>query len=67
MTSKELAKIAYNALDDKKYCAFLKELFDLWIEDSSSSIMIQPFERIMRTIVNPNHGMGVCQFIEDCR
>ena len=56
-----------NALDDKKYCAFLKELFDLWIEDSSSSIMIQPFERIMRTIVNPNHGMGVCQFIEDCR
>ena len=57
----------HNKINDKDYCNFLTELFELWISDDDSSIMIQPFERIIRNMVRPSAGMGVCQFIEDCR
>lgn len=54
-------------LDIKQYSAFLKELFDIWINDNDSKIMIKPFGRIIRNMVRPCSSMQVCQFIEDCR
>lgn len=56
-----------NQIDDVQYSKFLKDLFDLWISDKEHSINIQPFERILRTMVTKTKGMGVCQFIQDCR
>ena len=56
-----------NQLDDVLYSSFLKDLFNLWISDEEHSINIQPFERILRTMVTRTRGMQVCQFIEDCR
>ena len=55
-----------NEIDDREYCKFLSDLFDIWIKDDSS-LMIQPFERIIKNMVRPKAGMGVCQFMEDCR
>lgn len=55
-----------NEIDNGEYCKFLSDLFDIWINDESS-FMIQPFERIVRNMVRPNVGMGVCQFMKDCR
>ena len=56
-----------NQLDDMMYCRFLRDLFDLWINDEAHSFIIQPFERILRTMVTKYSNMRVCQFIQDCR
>lgn len=56
-----------NQIDDVSYCKFLKDLFDMWIADEQKFINIQPFERILRTMVTKTKGMQVCQFIQDCR
>lgn len=56
-----------NKIDNVQYSKFLKNLFDLWINDEGRYINIQPFERILRTMVTKTKGMQVCQFIQDCR
>lgn len=56
-----------NRINDVLYCKFLKELFDIWIADAHHNINIQPFERILRTMVTKKKNMQVCQFIQDCR
>lgn len=56
-----------NQIDDVQYCRFLKDLFDIWVTDEKHNINIQPFERILRTMVTKTKGMQVCQFIQDCR
>lgn len=56
-----------NRIDSAQYSRFLKELFDLWIEDEDHKIVIQPFERILRAMVSKHSDMRVCQFIQDCR
>lgn len=56
-----------NQIDDVLYSVFLKNLFDMWITDEAHNINIQPFERIMRTMIVPKRNMQVCQFIQDCR
>ena len=56
-----------NQIDDVLYSRFLRDLFDIWIEDEVHTINIQPFERILRTMVTKTKDMQVCQFIMDCR
>ncbi len=56
-----------NKINDVQFCKFLSELFDIWITDNTSGINIQPFERILRTMVTKTKGMQVCHFIKDCR
>lgn len=56
-----------NQIDDVLYSKFLKDLFDIWVADNAHQINIQPFERILRTMVTKTKGMQVCQFIQDCR
>lgn len=56
-----------NKIDDALYSKFLKNLFDIWVTDDAHKINIQPFERIIRTMVTKTKGMQVCQFIKDCR
>lgn len=56
-----------NQIDDALYCCFLKDLFDIWIQDERHYINIRPFERILRTMVTKTKDMRVCQFIRDCR
>lgn len=56
-----------NQINDVLYSKFLKDLFDRWITDEAHNFNIQPFERIIRTMVAPKRNMKVCQFIQDCR
>ena len=56
-----------NKVDDALYSKFLKDLFDIWVNDDKHAINIQLFERILRTMVTKTKGMQVCQFIKDCR
>lgn len=55
-----------NKLSNEEYSCFLTTLFDLWVNDDKGSIMIGPFERIIRAMINKDEDMHVCQYIENC-
>lgn len=51
----------------QEYIKFTNKIFDLWINDNSSNISINAFERIMSAMcVKKRIYMEVCSFIPDC-
>ncbi|WP_415930071.1 radical SAM protein [Zhenpiania hominis] len=54
------------SLNEQEYADALCNLFDVWIEDEESNIMINPFETIIEGLLSPEKGIPACHWSNDC-